>query len=397
MILAREAEAIYFSPIIILRERPVAEPDYDLHREDVVGRANVPVTPELLAYYRRLQTLGAGALWTVANKIEPWAPASTSAPMIWRYRDLREDVLKALDLVTPDQAGRRVVYLENKGRADVVAAVGWLYSGLQVMGPGECASCHRHSASALRFIMEGAGAFTNVDGHKMTLGARDFVLTPNGSWHEHGVAEDGTICIWQDGLDIPLMNALEANFYEVHPDLNQAISYAVDDSTATWAGAGLRPAGMAWTRAYSPLLKYEWEPTYEALVRYGRVTDGSPYDGVIMDYVNPNTGGPVMQTIGASMQLLRPGERTKAHRQTGSFVYQCAKGGGWSVINGQRFDWQERDIFVVPAWMHHEHANASDSEDACLFSFNDLPVMRALGLYREEALGENGGHQPVFS
>ncbi|MGJ0239278.1 cupin domain-containing protein [Novosphingobium fluoreni] len=370
---------------------------YDQYREEMVGRANVADTPDLLAYYKRLETLGTGALWTVANKIEPWEPASTSVPMLWRYRDLREDVLRALDLVTPEQAGRRVVYLENKGRADVVAAVGWLYSGLQVMAPGECASSHRHSASALRFIMEGQGAFTNVDGHKMTLGANDFVLTPNGTWHEHGVAEDGTVCIWQDGLDIPLMNALEANFYEVHPDLQQAISFAVDDSTATWAGAGLRPAGAQWTKRYSPLLKYEWAPTYEALTRYARVTDGSPYDGILMDYVNPDNGGPVMQTIGASMQLLRPGERTKAHRQTGSFVYQCAKGSGRSIINGQRFDWRERDIFVVPAWMYHEHANASDIEDACLFSFHDLPVMRALGLYREEALGENDGHQPILS
>ncbi len=375
----------------------MATSSYDQYREDVAGRANVADTPELLAYYQRLAGLGTGALWTVANKIEPWEPQSTSLPMLWRYRDLRDDVLKALDLVTPEQAGRRVIYLENPGRSDVVAAVGWLYSGLQVMKPGECASSHRHSASALRFIMEGRGAFTNVDGHKMTLGANDFVLTPNGTWHEHGVAEDGTICIWQDGLDIPLMNALEANFYEVHPDLQQAIAYPVDDSTATWAGAGLRPAGTQWTKPYSPLLKYEWAPTYEALARYARVTDGSPYDGIIMDYVNPDTGGPVMQTIGASMQMLRPGERTKAHRQTGSFVYQCAKGRGWSVINGRRFDWQERDIFVVPAWAYHEHANASDSDDACLFSFHDLPVMRALGLYREEALGENDGHQPLLS
>jgi len=375
----------------------LATSSYDQYREDVAGRANVADTPELLAYYQRLAGLGTGALWTVANKIEPWEPQSTSLPMLWRYRDLRDDVLKALDLVTPEQAGRRVIYLENPGRSDVVAAVGWLYSGLQVMKPGECASSHRHSASALRFIMEGRGAFTNVDGHKMTLGANDFVLTPNGTWHEHGVAEDGTICIWQDGLDIPLMNALEANFYEVHPDLQQAIAYPVDDSTATWAGAGLRPAGTQWTKPYSPLLKYEWAPTYEALARYARVTDGSPYDGIIMDYVNPDTGGPVMQTIGASMQMLRPGERTKAHRQTGSFVYQCAKGRGWSVINGRRFDWQERDIFVVPAWAYHEHANASDSDDACLFSFHDLPVMRALGLYREEALGENDGHQPLLS
>jgi gentisate 1,2-dioxygenase len=375
----------------------MTQASYDQYREEVVGRANVADTPELVAYYRRLKTLGTGALWTVANKIEPWEPQSSSVPMVWRYRDLRDDVLKALELVTPEQAGRRVVYLENKSRSDVVAAVGWLYAGLQVMAPGECASSHRHSASALRFIMEGSGAFTNVDGHKMTLGANDFVLTPNGTWHEHGVSEDGTICIWQDGLDIPLMNALEANFYEVHPDLNQAIAYPVDDSTATWTGTGLRPAGQHWAKSYSPLLKYEWAPTYEALLRYSKVTDGSPYDGIIMDYVNPNTGGPVMQTLGATMQLLRPGERTKAHRQTGSFVYQCAKGKGWSVVNGQRLDWQERDIFVVPAWMYHEHANASDTEDACLFSFHDLPVMRALGLYREEALGENGGHQPVLS
>lgn len=373
----------------------MAQASYDQYREDVIGRANVADTPELVAYYRRLSALGTGALWTVANKIEPWQPHSSSVPMLWRYRDLREDVLKALDLVTPEQAGRRVIYLENKGRSDVVAAVGWLYSGLQVMKPGECASSHRHSASALRFIMEGSGAFTNVDGHKMTLGANDFVLTPNGTWHEHGVSAEGSICIWQDGLDIPLMNALDANFYEVHPDLQQAIAYPVNDSLAMWAGSGLRPAGQHWTKPYSPLLKYEWAPTYEALQRYARVTDGSPFDGIIMDYVNPNTGGPVMQTIGATMQMLRPGEHTKAHRQTGSFVYQCAKGRGWSVINGQRFDWQERDIFVVPAWMYHEHANASATEDACLFSFHDLPVMRALGLYREEALADNGGHQPV--
>jgi len=375
----------------------MSDTSYDQYREDMAGRANVTDTPDRVAYYKRLSELGTGALWTVANKIEPWEPVSTSVPMLWRYQDLREDVLKALDLVTPEEAGRRVVYLENPGRKDVMAAVGWLYSGLQVMKPGECAYSHRHSASALRFIMEGSGAFTNVDGHKMTLGANDFVLTPNGTWHEHGIAEDGSICIWQDGLDIPMMNALEANFYEVHPDLSHAVTYPVDDAVAIWANPGLRPWGDTWDKRYSPLLKYEWAPTYEALQKYAQVTDGSPYDGVLMEYVNPQTGGPVMMTIGAHMQMLRPGEHTQAHRQTGSFVYQCCKGKGWSIINGKRFDWQERDIFVVPAWMYHEHVNASETEDACLFAFHDLPVMRALGLYREEAFGDNGGHQPIIS
>lgn len=374
---------------------PAAEKPLENYREDVAGRANVEDTADLKAYYKDLARYEAAALWTVANKIEPWEPKSSSVPVLWRYADLREPVLRSIDLVAPEKAGRRVIYLNNPGRQDVAAACGWLYSGLQVMKPGEVASAHQHSASALRFIMEGKGAYTIVDGHKMTLGENDFVLTPNGSWHEHGVDASGTECIWQDGLDIPLVNALEANFYAVHPDLKQKVAYPVDDATLSWGAPGLQPALQDWQKPYSPLLKYEWAPTYEALSKFSKATDGSPFDGVLMNYVNPQTGGPVMQTIGASMQMLRPGEKTRAHRHTGSSIYQCAKGEGYSIIGGQRFDWKKRDIFCVPAWAFHEHGNNSASEDACLFCFNDLPVMNALGLYREEAFGENAGHQPV--
>ena len=362
-------------------------------REDIPGRASVEDTPELEAYYSALEKHETGALWTVANDIEPWQPKSKSVPVVWRYRDLREPVLRSLDLVSPEKAGRRVIYLNNPGRRDVSAAVGWLYSGLQVMRAGEVASAHRHAASALRFIMEGRGAYTIVDGHRMTLGANDFVLTPNGTWHEHGVDADGTTCVWQDGLDIPLVNALEANFYAVHPNLRQDVGYPVDDMSKSWGNPGLRPATGEWSKGYSPLFKYEWGPTYEALLRHGRSAEGSPFDGIIMNYVNPVTGGPVMQTIGASMQMLRPGEATRAHRHTGSFIYQCAKGKGYSIVDGKRLDWEERDIFCVPSWAWHEHSNGSDREDACLFCFNDLPVIQGLGLYREESFGDNAGRQ----
>jgi gentisate 1,2-dioxygenase len=114
-----------------------------------------------------------------------------------------------------------------------------------------------------------------------------------------------------------------------------------------------------------------------------------------MQYVNPATGGPVMKTLGACIQLLRAAERTRAHRHTGSIVYTCAKGSGYSVIAGRRYDWSKNDIFVVPSWAWHEHANASERDDAVLFSFSDLPSIQALGLYREEALSDNDGHQPL--
>ncbi|MET0922810.1 MAG: cupin domain-containing protein, partial [Xanthobacteraceae bacterium] len=154
-------------------------------REDVIGRANVDDTPELEAYYAELGRQQGYALWTVANTIEPWHPQPTSLPTLWSYAALRPLVLQALDLVSPEKAGRRVIALENPGRKGLSACVGWLYTGLQVMRPGEFATAHNHASAALRFVMEGAGAYTVVDGHKMDLAAGDFVITPNGTWHDH--------------------------------------------------------------------------------------------------------------------------------------------------------------------------------------------------------------------
>ena len=364
------------------------------HSDDQIGRARVQTTPELEAYYKELETLGAGALWTVANDIEPWEPKSSSVAMLWKYDDLRELVLKSTELVTPEQAGRRVVYLVNDKRKDVSAAVGWLYTGIQVTKPGESTSAHKHKASALRFIMEGEGGYTVVDGNKITFEVNDFVITPNSTWHEHGCDKNGKTCIWQDGLDIPLINALEANDYAVY-DGKQTVEKPTNQLPNSFASSGLIPVDLVWDKPYSPLFKYAWKNVYPALLASLEVNKINPFDGIVMQYSNPLTGGHVMQTMGASMQLLPAGFKGKAHKHTGSFVYQCAKGKGFSIINGERFDWKERDIFCVPSWAWHEHHNLSETEDACIFSFNDLPVIEKLGLYQERELEENNGHQIV--
>lgn len=364
-------------------------------REDVIGRANVEDTPELNAYYEQLAEYEAGALWTVANDIEPWFPAPKSVPTLWKYQQLRPLVVRSSELVTPENSGRRVVMLLNPGRRDISACVGLLYSGLQIVQPGESTSAHKHMASALRFIMEGNGAYTVVDGERMELGARDFVITPNGTWHDHGHAGTNGPCIWQDGLDIPLVNAMDANFYAVHPNIRQETLAKGGVSFNTYAGGTLLPTQNKWDRPYSPLLHYRWDQSYEALQRMAKVSEGSPYDGIIMEYANPLTGKSVMPTMGANLQMLRPGEATRAHRHTGSVMYNVAKGRGYSIIAGKRFDWEEKDIFCVPSWAWHEHVNLSASEDAVLFSFNDFPTIKSLAFYAEEAYPDNGGHQPL--
>ncbi len=338
-----------------------------MKRENIVGRANVEDTPELEAYYAELEGEALGALWNVANEIEPWHPQPRSIPAHWSWKRIESYVRRAASLVSAEKAARRVVMLVNPGRKEWSAAAGLLYTGVQVMNPGEFTSAHRHQASALRFIMEGRGAYTVVDGERLELGARDLVLTPNGTWHDHGVAAGGTQCIWQDGLDIPLMNALDANFYEVHPDIVQ------------------QPAPLSrenWSKPYSPVFRYGWKESYAALMDSAVQSE---FDGSVYEYKNPLTGGPIMPTIGARLQRRGPGETTTSHRHTGSAIYPVAKGRGWSMIGGQRFDWEEKDIFALPSWAPHSHANASSTEDAVLFSFDDFPAMRALGLYREQA------------
>ena len=337
-----------------------------MKRENVIGRANVDDTPELKAYYRALEGEALGALWSVANEIEPWYPQPKSVPVLWKWKRIEPLVRRAPELVAAEKAARRVVMLVNPGRKEWSAAAGLLYTGVQIMNPGEFTSAHRHQASALRFIMEGRGAYTVVDGERLALGPRDLVLTPNGTWHDHGIEAGGTQCVWQDGLDIPLMNALDANFFEVHPDIVQ------------------QPAPLSrenWSKPYSPVFRYGWEESYEKLKREG---PWSAFDGFLLEYKNPLTGGPVMPTIGAQLQLLQPREQTKTHRHTGSVIYQVAKGRGWSMIGGQRFEWEEKDIFALPSWTPHSHGNSSAGEDAVLFSFNDFPAMRALALYREQ-------------
>ena len=324
-----------------------------MKRENVIGRANVEDTPELEAYYRSLEGEALGALWTVANDIEPWYPQPKSVPTLWAWNRIEAHVRKAAELVSAEKAARRVVMLVNPGRKEWSAAAGLLYTGVQVMNPGESTSAHRHQASALRFVMEGRGAYTVVAGERLSLGPRDLVLTPNGTWHDHGVEAGGTQCVWQDGLDIPLMNSLDANFYEVHPDVVQKPSPLSREN---------------WSKPYSPVFQYRWDDAYRAVKKER-----------IHEYSNPLTGGPIMPTMGARLELID--RDTKPVRHTGSVIYQVAAGRGWSEVGGQRFEWEEKDIFCVPSWTRYRHGAPGE---AVLFSFNDLPAMRALALYREE-------------
>jgi gentisate 1,2-dioxygenase len=344
---------------------------------------NVP-EEQLQSYYRELKSYSVEPLWLAQAEVQATEPKSKAVPYLWRWRELRPQALRAGELVGTEQAERRVLRLLNPGLEGRTATTTTLFAGLQIVLPGEFARAHRHTLAALRFIIESDGGYTVVNGECIPMHPGDLVLTPNWTWHDHG-NDTRQPMIWLDGLDIPLVRFLDATFYESYPEDVQPVTEPVEASVARYGSAVLQPAGEKPAAPYSPLWRYPWEQTRSALERLAALEAGSPYDGVLMDYTNPITGRWVMPTISCHIQLLRPGERTKAHRHTVSAVYHVVEGRGLSIVDRQKLEWEGKDVFCVPGWAFHEHENRSATEPAILFSYTDAPVLRTLDLYREQA------------
>jgi gentisate 1,2-dioxygenase len=337
---------------------------------------------ELNAYYADLESIAMAPLWTRPDT--PAEPRSRLEPYVWPWREMRPRALRALELVGTKEAERRVICCVNPGSGR--GATNTLVANVQVVGPGEIARAHRHTPAALRFIIESTGGYTVVNGEMIPMLPGDLVLTPNWTWHDHANDSDSPM-IWLDGLDAPLVGMLEASFREQYPDEAQKAKEDPDVSLSKYGNGALRPAWESPGDENSPLWHYPWSQIRPALGRLAEVESGSPYDGVILQYTNPATGGPVMPTIACYVQVLRPSSRTLRHRHTNSTVYHVVEGQGATLVDDKRLDWESKDVLTVPGWAWHEHINESATRPAYLFSFTDEPVFRALSLYREEGEG----------
>ena len=331
-------------------------------------------------YYRRLDPLSMAPLWEVLGDLVTPAPASRCRPACWRYGDVRSLLLESGGLITAREAERRVLVLENPGLRGESRVTTSLYAGLQLILPGEAAPPHRHSQTALRFVVEGEGAYTTVDGEKAVMREGDFITTPAGAWHEHGNESDRPV-VWLDGLDIPIVTLLDASFAERAPEEGSRAAPRPPGDTAARYGRGLLPVETPSGPA-SPVFSYPYARSREALDRLGESTANvDACHGVRMKYANPLDGGYALPTIAAFLQLLPRGFRGAAHRSTDATVFCVAEGEGRTEAGDETFTWGPRDVFVAPSWRPRRH---EAGEEAVLFSFSDRAVQEPLGLWREE-------------
>ena len=345
------------------------------------------------AFHERMHANNMYGLWELASQMTP-QPQPKMIPHMWPW-STTQSIIEESARAVPVGDERRALQLFNPGLGGRWATTNNLIAAVQILLPGEVARAHRHTPTAIRFIIEGTGAYTAVDGERVYMAPGDLILTPSWAWHDHGNETKDRV-VWMDGLDIPLIASLEAMFFQFYSAPQVPVSRPPNASRQLYGHAHITPTWVKEKAQSSPLLLYSWEQAWQALNSL-RDHEGSAHDGVLLEYRHPQTGGPVLPTMACMVQLLRPNEHTKAHRHTGSAVYHVVNGAGFTIIDGQRFNWSKGDIFALPPWALHEHANLSASADAVLFSIQDLPVLNALGLYYEEELKENGGKQEVTS
>lgn len=344
------------------------------------------------AFYRRIDSVNMTPLWEVLHALVPPEPAIVALPALWRWDEVKPFLMESGTLISAEEAVRRVLILENPALRGQSVITPSLYAGLQLILPGEVAPSHRHTQSALRFIVEGAGAYTAVDGERTLMRPGDFIITPSWTWHDHGhegISGAAEPVVWLDGLDIPILRLFGTTFAENLPTAVQPVTRPAGVSQARY-GHNLLPLGPASGAKTSPVFSYPYDRSREALATLGRDAPLDAWQGIRMRYANPLTGGWAMPTMGTFLQWLPRGFAGRAHRSTDSTVYSVVEGRGRALIRrGDRVDtlaFGPKDHFVVPPWFS---LTWQADDEVVLFSFSDRPVQEAIGLYREEFLLES--------
>jgi gentisate 1,2-dioxygenase len=330
-------------------------------------------------YRQNLREKNLVPIWPLLRAVLPHdKPDRRAVPVLWRYRGLRPELLKAGELTPIDKAERRVLALANPGLGlENMQATPSIFIGLQLILPGETAPNHRHSPSAVRMVIEGNGGYTVVQGEKCPMEKGDLILTPSGVWHQHGHDGTGPV-IWLDALDLPIVRALEASYaVEGEP---QVVRNEPDSSQSRYRRAGLVPyRSLDARRTRYPLLRYPWKEVRQALTALAEVTPTG--EMVQLAYVNPETGRECMPVLGFSAIMLRPGETVAAPRRSASAVLHVIEGDGEAEIDGTSLSFSDSDTLAVPTHAKVLLANRNTSAPAFLFQVDDAPLQRKCGFY----------------
>lgn len=366
-----------------------------VHLKAQAGPGQPEPSADLEALYRGFERELLVPLWTEIGDLMPLHPTSKASPHLWRWERLVALAGEAGRIVPVGRGGeRRAIALANPSLGGKPFATPTLWAAIQYLMPGEDAPEHRHSQNAFRFVVEGEGVWTVVNGDSVRMSRGDFLPQAGGHWHSHHNAAQAPMA-WIDGLDIPFAYYTESQFFEFGRERISAAERVTPErsrSERLWAHPGLRPLSQPDADTATPLLAYRWVDTDRALADQlaleaeGHPATLSPGHAAVR-FTNPSNGRDVLPTIRAEMHRLRAGAQTLVRREVGSSVYQVFDGRGSVTIGDRSWEVTRGDMFVVPSWLPFTAKAAaaqaeSDAPALDLFRFSDAPIFEALRTHR---------------
>lgn len=355
----------------------------------VAGPGQPEPTAALEQLYRGFERELLVPLWTEIGDLMPLHPKSKAVPHLWRWGRLKDLAAQSGCIVPVGRGGeRRAMALANPALGGQPYATPTLWAAIQYLMPGEHAPEHRHTQHAFRFVVEGEGVWTVVNGDPVRMSRGDFLPQSGWNWHAHHNVASAPMA-WIDGLDIPFSCFTESQFFEFGREQLDPAEMATPErsrSERLWGHPGLRPVSQARALSATPLLAYRWIDTDRALADQllleaeGHAATLSPGHAAVR-FTNPTTGADVLPTIRCEMHRLRPGAQTLLRREVGSSVYQVFDGSGQASVGDRVWTLARGDMFVVPSWVPFT-AQASGESHLDLFRFGDAPIFEALHAHR---------------
>ncbi|HEY7300320.1 MAG TPA: cupin domain-containing protein [Xanthobacteraceae bacterium] len=328
-------------------------------------------------------------------------------PYRWRWKEYRglldriAGIASQADVSPIEFADRQSILLTNPGLGGRLQVTNTIRCAISIYNPGDIAPAHVHSPNASRTILSEKGGYTNVEGERCDAERGDIILTPNGTWHDHGNESTAPV-IWIDMLDWPLMEFLDCAWVDQNFEPGSGSNAKSQDtvhkngySNKLYGSGGMVPTfrspQIGFGRDPAPLVHFRGGKIRETLEALAH-EKGDPHEGIQMQFVNPVTGKPVFSTLDYKAQLIRPGEELLPKRETCSTFIVVMAGKGQSEIGGETYDWEENDIMVVPNFLWRRHVNTGKS-NAILYTVSDAALLRNIGQYR--AQGRDSKHKVI--
>lgn len=368
----------------------------DQMTENPVGAQPEP-SPELDRLYADFKRNSTSPLWIQTGDLMPMQPNPAAIPFVWKWSELLDIAQRAGDLVPVGRGGeRRAIGLANPGLAPNGYATPTLWCAIQWLGAHETAPEHRHSQNAFRFVVEGEGVWTVVNGDPVRMSRGDLLMTPGWNFHGHHNDTDQPMA-WIDGLDVPFVHDMDFSFFEFGSErVTDEASPEFSRSERLWSYPGLTPLSSQDSQDSTPIAAYRWEHTDAALREQLALEDeGHPATvepgHAAIKYTNPTNGGDVLPTMRCEFHRLRAGTTTAVRREVGSSVWQVFEGSGTLTMNGERRPLVKGDCFVLPSWT--AWSLEAEEKEFDLFRFSDAPIVERLKFQRTY-LPESGRFLP---